>query len=72
MLSTPEFFVAYIMMALFAVKFEIFPSLALVDDDAPLGEKLHASVLPGNDPGIRDHPTGNAYYSRRPDQFTEL
>ncbi len=46
MLSTPEFFVAYIMMALFAVKFEIFPSLALVDDDAPLGEKLHASVLP--------------------------
>jgi peptide/nickel transport system permease protein len=46
MLSTPEFLVGYIMVGLFAVKISIFPSLALVADDAPLGEKLYASVLP--------------------------
>ena len=46
MLSTPEFFVGYAMMAIFAVKLEILPSLALVPDSAPLLVKLNASVLP--------------------------
>jgi peptide/nickel transport system permease protein len=45
-ISFPEFFIAYILIALLAVQIEIFPSIANINDQMGLGEKLWAIVLP--------------------------
>ncbi len=45
-ISFPEFFVAYILITLFSVKFNIFPSIANIDDAMSLGEKFYSIVLP--------------------------
>ncbi len=46
MISTPEFLVGYALMGMLAVGLGWLPSLALVEDSAPLLEKLHAAILP--------------------------
>ena len=46
MISFPEFFVAYILMVLLAVEFQIFPSLAIVRDSMTFFERLYAISLP--------------------------
>ncbi len=46
-ISFPEFFVAYILIALFSVHFDIFPSIATLNERMTLLEKLHAIALPG-------------------------
>lgn len=45
-ISFPEFFVAYILIALFSVKFNLFPSLAILDQHMSFGEKLYTILLP--------------------------
>jgi peptide/nickel transport system permease protein len=45
-ISFPEFFVAYILIALFSVKFNIFPSIATINDTMSFGEKIYAIILP--------------------------
>lgn len=45
-ISFPEFFVAYILILLFAVSTGWFPSLANVSPDTPFIERLHKSALP--------------------------
>lgn len=45
-ISTPEFFVAYILILLFAVSFGWFPSLANVSRDTPFFERIYACILP--------------------------
>lgn len=45
-ISFPEFFVAYILIVLFSVKVNLFPSIAQLDDTLPLWEKLYRIVLP--------------------------
>ena len=45
-ISTPEFFVAYILILIFATLNQIFPSLANVDADMALGERIYRSALP--------------------------
>lgn len=45
-ISFPEFFVAYILISLLSVKFNIFPSLAIIDTNMGLGSKLYAIMLP--------------------------
>jgi len=45
-ISTPEFFVAYILILLFAVQLGWFPSLANVGPDTLLLERIYACVLP--------------------------
>ena len=45
-ISFPEFFIAYILIALFSVKFIIFPSIANISDSMPLWEKLYSIILP--------------------------
>ncbi|MCK5683057.1 ABC transporter permease [bacterium] len=45
-ISFPEFFIAYILITLFSVKLNIFPSLALIDPNMGLGSKLYAIILP--------------------------
>lgn len=45
-ISFPEFFVAYILITLFSVKFNIFPSISNIDDTMSLGEKFYSIVLP--------------------------
>jgi len=45
-ISFPEFFIAYILISLFSVKFNIFPSLAVVDPDMGLGSRIYAIILP--------------------------
>lgn len=44
--SLPEFFVAYVLMYFFAVKFQWLPSVSTVFDGMPLRERLGAIVLP--------------------------
>ena len=46
MISFPEFFVAYILMVLLAVEFQVFPSLAIVRDSMTFFERLYAISLP--------------------------
>ncbi|MBT6339860.1 MAG: ABC transporter permease, partial [Desulfobacula sp.] len=41
-ISFPEFFIAYILISLFSVKFNIFPSLAVIDPDMGLGSRIYA------------------------------
>lgn len=45
-ISIPEFFIAYILIALFSVKIPIFPSIANINNDMSFGTKLYAIVLP--------------------------
>lgn len=45
-ISFPEFFVAYILILIFAVILGWFPSLANVDHDTALGERLYLTFLP--------------------------
>ncbi|MCF8076542.1 MAG: ABC transporter permease [Desulfotignum sp.] len=45
-ISFPEFFIAYILIALFSVQFQFFPSIANIDDGMSLFEKLHSVLLP--------------------------
>ena len=45
-ISFPEFFLAYILMLLFAVKLRIFPSLAKINPDMGLLESLERIALP--------------------------
>lgn len=46
-ISFPEFFIAYILIALFSVQLTLFPSISNVNDQMSLWEKIHAIVLPG-------------------------
>ncbi|MDG2237867.1 MAG: ABC transporter permease [Arenicellales bacterium] len=45
-ISVPDFFIAYILMAIFAVSFGIFPAISNVDESMNLGERVIASALP--------------------------
>ncbi|MBU3000806.1 ABC transporter permease [Roseovarius nubinhibens] len=45
-ISFPEFFIAYILILVFSVSLGWFPSLANVDADAGLGERLYKTFLP--------------------------
>lgn len=45
-MSVPEFIVAYTLMSLFAVQFNIFPAYTMFAIDMPWTERLYASVLP--------------------------
>ncbi len=45
-ISFPEFFIAYILISLLSVKFNLFPSLAIIDPDMGLGSKIYAIILP--------------------------
>jgi len=45
-IATPEFFVAYILILFFATLYPWFPSLANVDGNMALGEKLYKTALP--------------------------
>ena len=45
-ISTPEFFVAYILILLFGTLLPIFPSLANVRPDMGFGARVYASMLP--------------------------
>lgn len=45
-ISVPEFFVGYVLVIFFAIRLAWFPSLALVDPDASLLERLYACTLP--------------------------
>ena len=45
-ISFPEFFVAYILILLFAVKTGWFPGISNVSKDLPLGDKLFRTILP--------------------------
>ena len=45
-ISFPEFFIAYILIALFSVKLIIFPSISEISADMPFMEKLYNIMLP--------------------------
>jgi peptide/nickel transport system permease protein len=45
-ISFPEFFVAYILIALFSVKMELFPSIAMIDAHMGMGRKFYTILLP--------------------------
>ncbi|MBT4637201.1 MAG: ABC transporter permease [Deltaproteobacteria bacterium] len=45
-ISFPEFFIAYILIGIFSVKYNIFPSLASIDQSMSLGAKLYTILLP--------------------------
>ncbi len=45
-ISLPEFFIGYILVALFAVYWQIFPAISSISDSMGLGEKVYASLLP--------------------------
>jgi peptide/nickel transport system permease protein len=45
-ISVPEFFVAYILIIIFAIQLGWFPSLATVDSDMGLGTRLYTAFLP--------------------------
>jgi len=45
-ISFPEFFVAYILIALLSVQIVIFPSISAINDQMSFWEKIHAIVLP--------------------------
>ena len=45
-ISFPEFFVAYILIALLSVQVVIFPSISNINDQMTFWEKIHAIVLP--------------------------
>ena len=45
-ISFPDFFVAYILIALFSVNLHLFPSLAMIDNSMGFFTKLYAIILP--------------------------
>ncbi len=45
-ISFPEFFVAYILIALLSVQLIIFPSISNINDQMSFGQKLYSIVLP--------------------------
>ena len=45
-ISVPEFFVAYILIIIFAIQLAWFPSLATVDAGMGLGERIYTAFLP--------------------------
>ena len=45
-ISLPEFFIGYMLVALFAVNWQIFPAISSISDSMSLGEKIYASLLP--------------------------
>jgi len=45
-ISFPEFFVAYILIALLSVQVIIFPSISNINDEMSFGQKLFAIILP--------------------------
>ncbi|MCD4718312.1 MAG: ABC transporter permease, partial [Desulfobacula sp.] len=45
-ISFPEFFIAYILISLFSVKLNLFPSLAILDKHMGFGSKIYAILLP--------------------------
>jgi peptide/nickel transport system permease protein len=45
-ISFPEFFIAYILLALFAVKIHLFPTISNIHEDMTLGQKIYAVILP--------------------------
>ncbi len=45
-ISFPEFFVGYILIALFAVEFKLFPSISNIHPNTPFWEKIYAITLP--------------------------
>ncbi|MDJ1006274.1 MAG: ABC transporter permease [Paracoccaceae bacterium] len=45
-ISFPEFFVAYILILLLGTLWPVFPSLANVQEDMTLGQRVYASILP--------------------------
>ncbi|MEE4380316.1 MAG: ABC transporter permease [Candidatus Competibacteraceae bacterium] len=45
-ISFPEFFVAYILIAMFSVQIILFPSISNINDDMSLWSKLYAIALP--------------------------
>ena len=45
-ISFPEFFVAYILVLLFAIKVNLFPALANIGADTGLGDRVYNSILP--------------------------
>lgn len=45
-ISFPEFFIAYILIALMSVKFNIFPSMTSFTAETPLWEKIYEITLP--------------------------
>lgn len=44
--SFPEFFVGYVLVYFFAVKYQIFPGISTVYDGMPFGERMQAIALP--------------------------
>lgn len=45
-ISLPEFFVAYILIALFSVQFMLFPSISNINEQMSFFQKIHAISLP--------------------------
>jgi len=45
-ISFPEFFIAYILIVLFSVQLNLFPSMAVINPSMSLGTKIHAILLP--------------------------
>jgi len=45
-ISFPEFFIAYILIVVFSVHLNIFPSMAAINDSMNIGAKIHAILLP--------------------------
>ena len=45
-IATPEFFVAYILILFFASLYQVFPSLANIEQSMSFGEKIYRSALP--------------------------
>ncbi|RVD18134.1 MAG: ABC transporter permease [Mesorhizobium sp.] len=44
--SFPEFFIGYVLVYFFAVKWQIFPGISTVYDGMPIGERMQAIALP--------------------------
>jgi len=44
--SLPEFFVAYVLIAVLSVRLGLFPSISSISDEMSLGEKIHGIMLP--------------------------
>ena len=45
-ISLPEFFIGYILVALFAVNWQLFPAISSISSDMSLGQKIYISLLP--------------------------
>ncbi len=45
-ISLPEFFIGYMLVAILAVNWQLFPAISSISDSMSLGEKIYASILP--------------------------